>query len=271
MNNKKTDALYPTVRQVISVMILTFFVMLLFSAVAGGWESKYYFIGSRVMFVLPMLIFLFREKFSFALLLRLRQVSPRILGISLVIGVCLSIVGEEFDRIMNLIIPLPEELKALLETGMSADSPFDWLVLIFGAIILTALLEEFLFRCFLQSTLESQLDVTRAVLATAFVFSFFYANPISIVQIVLVGVVLGVLAWKSDSFLPSAAAHTMINAAGIAMTSTALSEAPLLNWNGHIHPLLLLPVCAILFLTVLLFYKFVEEDLEISTYFNEPL
>ena len=271
MNKEIPDPHFPTVRQAILVMMMTFFVMLLFSGLAAEWDNKYYFIGSRLIFIVPMLLFIFREKFPVAKLLRLRPVSMRVLGISLVIGICLAIIGEEFDRIMTMIIPLPDDVRELLQSSMSADSTLDWFVLIFGVILLTAIMEEWLFRCFLQTILESQLDVTRAVLATAFVFSFFYANPISIVQIVILGVVLGVLAWKSDSFIPSAAAHTMINAVGLMMAGQSLKNLSILNWNGHLHPLLLLLAGVLLYLAILQFYRYTDDESALKTDIDEPV
>ncbi|MFQ5633232.1 MAG: lysostaphin resistance A-like protein [bacterium] len=271
MNQTPQDTFYPTIRQAASVLFLTFIATMFFSILGPELDSKYYFIGSRVVFILPMLFFLLSRKFSFRLTLRMRPVSLRIIGLCIVIGLCLSFIGEEFDRVMANIIPLPEEIKALLKSELTAQSAFDWVVMIFGVIMLTALFEEFLFRGFLQTALEAKLDVTRAVMATAFVFSLFYANPISVVQIVIAGVVLGVLAWKSDSFVPSTIAHIMINAVGIAMTKNFLGDLPALNWHGHVHPILLIPTCFVLYFSIVLFYKFVEEDLEISTFLNQPL
>lgn len=271
MRENISESSYPTIRQAIIVLFVALIGMLFFSIFAPRIDSKYYFTGSRVIFILPMILFLLRRKFSLRLMLRLRSVSLRIIGLSLVIGLSLSFIGEELDRLMTLILPLPDEILKLMKTSLAVENASDWLVLIVGVIMLTAFFEELLFRGFLQSTLESKLDVTKSVMATAFIFSFFYFNPVSIVQITLAGVIFGVLAWKSDSLLPSTMAHITINAVGIAMTENFLGEQLLRNWYGHVHPIILVPACFALYFSMVLFYKFADEDSEISTYLNEPL
>ena len=121
-----------------------------------------------------------------------------------------------------------------------ANSLEEWLFLLAGVVLLDAVGEEFLFRGLLQRALENQLDVTRAILAVSFIFSLFYANPQVVVQIVLMGVILGVATWKSDSILPAIVAHVVISTLGIWLANTETSGNPWLDWNGHIHPLVLL-------------------------------
>lgn len=271
MTRPEPDPRFPSVRQAAIVLLLSLLASMLFGALARSIDTQYVFIGSRVVFILPLLLFLQQQNFAPQDLLRLRGTSLRVFGLGLFIGLCMALIGEELDRLMALLIPLPEELKKLLETAITASSLLDWIVLIGGVIILTALIEELLFRGFLQTALEARMDVTRAVMVTAFIFSLFYANPLSIVQIVVAGVVLGVLAWKSDSFLPSTAAHSMINATGITLALLGDASPQLLNWNGHIHPLVVLTAVAGLYFGMRLFYRFVDEDQEFRTFFNQPM
>jgi len=128
-----------------------------------------------------------------------------------------------------------------------------------------------LFRGFLRNALEEKMDITRAVLATAFIFSLFHINPWWLVQIVLLGVILGVMAWKSNSIFPSAMVHAINNAIALIAANLFEGQMAFLSWKGHVNPLLLIAAIAGLYIGMVLFYRYSEEDLEIPTFLNQPL
>ena len=80
-------------------------------------------------------------------------------------------------------------------------------------------------------------DITRAVLVTSLFFAMIHFNPFWTVQIYLLGVILGFLAWKTNSIIPSIVLHSMNN--GIAFILTVFDESDLgiYLWNDNVSPL----------------------------------
>jgi membrane protease YdiL (CAAX protease family) len=76
---------------------------------------------------------------------------------------------------------------------------------VIGVVVLAApLIEELMFRGFFQRILEyRQGDITKSVLLSAMVFALIHFNPWWIVQIYLMGLFMGYMAWRTDSIWPS--------------------------------------------------------------------
>jgi membrane protease YdiL (CAAX protease family) len=98
-----------------------------------------------------------------------------------------------------------------------------------------------------------------------------------ILQIFLLGVFLGWLAWKSESIVPAAIVHAINNFLSLLFVN--LKTAPSwLIWpdaavpgKGHIHPLLLFAAAGAVYFGFRLFNRFCEEEVEIPTFFNTPV
>ena len=60
------------------------------------------------------------------------------------------------------------------------------------------------------------------------------------IQIYFLGVLLGFLAWRTQSVFPCIVFHIIINGASLLFTSMGDSAESILLWNGHIHPVLLI-------------------------------
>lgn len=87
------------------------------------------------------------------------------------------------------------------------------LVLIVLAVSLAAPFgEEFFFRGFLQRGLQERTHAPRAIVLTAVIFSAFHLDPVGFVARFELGVLFGLLAWKSGSIWPAMGAHAANNA-----------------------------------------------------------
>jgi membrane protease YdiL (CAAX protease family) len=136
--------------------------------------------------------------------------------------------------------------------------------------VVAGLFEEMLFRGFLQNSLEQYGDVTRAILWTALLFATFHMNPWWLAQIVLLGVILGVLAWKSDSIIPGAIVHAINNGLSVVIINTDESRLEILVWRGHVHPFLVLAALAVLVFSLRLFYQFCDAEAKPPTLIDTP-
>ena len=83
-------------------------------------------------------------------------------------------------------------------------------------------------------------DVTRANLITALLFSMIHMNPYWFAQIYILGVILGFIAWKTQSVLPALILHGMNNAMAMLFAFVDLEKNNLYIWNGHVAPWIIL-------------------------------
>ncbi len=84
-------------------------------------------------------------------------------------------------------------------------------IVVLGVSIAAPLGEEFLFRGFLQRGLAAHWGEPRAIVLSAFLFSAFHLDPVGLAARFELGVLFGVLAWKSGSIWPAMAAHCANN------------------------------------------------------------
>ena len=87
----------------------------------------------------------------------------------------------------------------------------DAVVLFITAVILAGFAEEMLFRGLLQRTLEHYREPASAIVLSSVFFAIVHFNPWTAIQITLLGLALGYMAWKSHSILPAVILHACNN------------------------------------------------------------
>ena len=196
------------------------------------------FFGQTFMIV-PLLLFLHLKKEPLAERLRLHPVSTTVLSATTLLSVGIVIISDEIDRLTNLLLPQPDYFNQL-ENMLRFDSVLSVFFLLSTISILAPLGEELLFRGFLQKILEeSWKDITKAVLITSVFFAFIHMNPYWIIQIYLMGILLGYLAWRTGSIIPGFILHGLNNTFALFLNNTTSSIEHIYSWNGHVTPLLL--------------------------------
>ena len=196
------------------------------------------FLGQGFM-IIPLLVFLYFRKESFANRFRLQSVPTTVLSATILLSVGIIVISDEIDRLTNLILPQPDSFDQL-ENMLRFDSIWSAVFLLFTISILAPLTEELIFRGFLQKFLEeSWKDVTKAILITSIFFAFIHMNPYWIIQIYFMGVLLGYLAWRTGSIIPGFILHGLNNIFALFLNNTTSSIEQIYSWNGHVSPLLL--------------------------------
>ncbi len=84
-------------------------------------------------------------------------------------------------------------------------------VIVLGLGVAAPVCEEFFFRGLLQRALMSRLEPSMAIVVAAFVFSAFHLDPVGLLARFELGVLFGLLAWRSGSVWPGIAAHAANN------------------------------------------------------------
>ena len=196
------------------------------------------FIGQGFL-VIPVLIYLKRKSFDFRDSLRLNFVSRDIIYATFFISIGAMILSDELNILIGMIIPIPDSFLQI-EALLKPKDHFSLVLLVITIVIIAPIGEELLFRGFLQKGLEKAWnDVTRAILFSSLFFAVIHFNPFWIIQIYFLGVLLGFLAWKTNSIIPCIIFHMIINATSLFFTSIEDFIEPIILWNGHINPILI--------------------------------
>ena len=203
-------------------------------------SQKFYtffsFIVGQGFMIVPLLWFLISNKEPLFKRLRLNPVSSNVIFSTIIFSIGLIILSDELDKIIHAFLPAPEYIVDL--NGLLQPETIAGFILLFIAIAVIAPLgEELLFRGFLQQALEKHWkDVTRAILVTAIFFAMIHMNPYWFIQIYILGIMLGFLAWKTGSVYPSLVLHGLNNAVAMIFSFSEITNSELYIWKGHVAP-----------------------------------
>ncbi len=232
---------------ILGTFAILFISLLLYSGIQGPVSdaenfktgSRYFFIFGGLLFGLIPLLYARWRKYDMRRLFRLNPVSWRVLFLSIATALALSVIGDELDRLLNMLVTVPDWLLESMRP-LKAQSGWDWFLIISGAVIVAAIAEELLFRGFLQVALERKGDVTRAVILTSLAWTLIHQNPYWAVEIFIIGIFIGFLAWRTDSLLPPITVHMVNNLLAVIFLNVDLeSSMGWYTWGEHVSPIVL--------------------------------
>ncbi len=144
---------------------------------------------------------------------RLGLVRPRVPLVALpviMIGALFPLaIGVALAELIALAIPPDPSVAALYE---NMTSPMAVPFILFIALA-PGFVEEMLFRGYVQTRLLQRWPAWVAILVTSTIFGIFHVTPHAIVFAFVLGLWLGVLAWRTGSIIPSIACHAFVNGA----------------------------------------------------------
>ena len=194
----------------------------------------------QAFLIVPVLIYLNRKKLSVVESLRINSISKQVLISIILLSIGAMIIADEIIILVDIVIPAPDSFLQL-EALLTPDNPLSMLLLIITIVLLAPIGEELLFRGFLQKHLETSWgDITKAILLSSLFFAAIHFNPYWLIQIYLLGVLLGYIAWQTQSVISSIIFHVIINASSLIFTFLGESAESALLWHGHINPIILL-------------------------------
>jgi membrane protease YdiL (CAAX protease family) len=219
------------------------------NSVLEGNASILFIIGGLVFVVVPVMYVRIRQ-YKASEIFRLNIPPNEVLLLSVPLGLSLGVITDEIDRIVQIFLPTPEIFLKYLES-LKADTPVDWILLILGVVIIASVSEEILFRGFLQVSLEKKGDITRAVILSSVTWTIIHVNPYWAIQIFITGVIIGFLAWRSNSVFPAMVVHATNNFMSLLFINFKLEES--MEWyllGEHISPVVLVIALAVLILSI---------------------
>jgi membrane protease YdiL (CAAX protease family) len=216
MEHKK----YPEPVEALLVVLVTLglilalgFIIIFWMYLSGTAASQYpklLFVLDGIPFLIIPLLYVKLRRYDARTLFRFKAVPLPVLSWSVILGLSLRVLGDELDRLIQIFLPIPKWFVDQLHF-MQAETGGDWILLLLGIVLLAAFSEEMLFRGFLQVTLERKGDPTRAVLLTSLAWTLVHVNPYWAIQIFIIGIVIGFLAWRTQSIVPTIIVHGMNN------------------------------------------------------------
>jgi membrane protease YdiL (CAAX protease family) len=144
---------FPRSRDVFAVLVTTFLLYVSFTLAFGGSDSKPVILLMEISLIVPAFLFMALGRYPFRPVFRLAPVRPGLLAASVPLGLGLGILGDELDRMVQSVVPMPENILKALKEFMTVDGFAEAALVILMVVIVAGLVEEMLFRGFLQTSL----------------------------------------------------------------------------------------------------------------------
>jgi membrane protease YdiL (CAAX protease family) len=221
--------------EILQLFIVTFLFVVLFGAIAilvGGTTLG---LLSESLIIVPALLLVWRQKRPFYLTFRLHKINTSLLLHSFAIGIVVFVIGDELDRLIASIFPMPQLWMDAMEKILEIHSVRDAVVIFTTAVIFAGFAEEMLFRGMLQQTIEKYRDPAHAIVFTAILFAIIHFNPWTALQITFLGLILSYLAWKSNSILPAVILHACNNLFSIILMNLPDQYVRLYCTENHVR------------------------------------
>jgi len=188
----------------------------------GGAPPRLAVLVAAVFFlVLPLLLILRRAGFPAATELRLRPVPA---PLALLGGAAFLCTVPAVTAVTGRAATVPESMERFFSDLLGASSPLEWIWVVFVVAIVPAVSEELVFRGYLQRTLEPRIGPWPAILVVAVAFGLVH-GPTRAPTAASLGVVLGWMAWRTDSILPGMFAHAIANAGAVVVANAEVPDA----------------------------------------------
>ena len=214
---------------------------------------------STITIGLPVIAYLRYKGLSISEHLRINKISSNTFVAIVLISIGFIIIIDELDRIVYTLFGAPEYLQDLVEQ-LKITSIYSGFIIIVTTAILAPIVEEMLFRGYLQKVLEDSWgDITKSILVTSLFFALIHLNPYWIVQIYILGMLLGYLSWRTNSILPGIILHGLNNGFAVALNNVENVFSRCYDWHEHVNPLWIL----IAIILIIFGFKMLNKDLEI--------
>src|SRR5262249_53971977 len=105
---------------------------------------------------------------------------------------------------------------------LAATEPWTTLATVIAAVIIAPFCEEVFFRGYFFQGLRLRLSIWPAVVLSAAVFGVAHGGPGSLVLLIVIGLVLAVIRWRTRSLWPGIALHMLNNFLGALVILQAL-------------------------------------------------
>ncbi|MDP8228428.1 MAG: type II CAAX endopeptidase family protein [Candidatus Electryoneaceae bacterium] len=243
MNNSAPTQDHTPQPDVMDVLVIGWMVIgisLLSGSLWEEWAGKAEYLLNHLLLLIFVIGYLIIRRFRVVRVMRWRPVPQSYWqpGLGMTLGAV--VILDEIDRLVGVIMPLPPEFLEQIKSAYTPGTVMDVFWLVAGIGILAPIVEESLFRGFIQQVLERKWDTTKGVLITSFIFTTIHLNPYWAIQLLIMSVLMGYLAWRWNSVIPAIMIHAGNNLWSLGLlilADTTICE--IYVWHGHVNPLVL--------------------------------
>ena len=205
------QAIFIVVLSIVFLVLFGTFVKAILESVYGKSEWHSPFLLVELLIIVPSILIVKNYRYSFTKMFRLNPISLSLVWWSFIFGLSVTIIGDQLDRIIQSWFPMPDVLAQAMEEIFRTPNNIDFCLILIIATLGAGFCEEMLFRGFLQNILEKKFNLWFALFIPAFLFGLIHLLPWLVLQITLLGLILGVLAWRCDSIYPAILVHGINN------------------------------------------------------------
>jgi membrane protease YdiL (CAAX protease family) len=240
---------FPSLVRVTLLLVMSIILAGFVSLLIDTFPHKSAIVLSELVLILPTVYFLRRDGYPLRRVYRLNPVEPAVLIYAGLAGLGLTVLTDELDRLIQPMIrrfiPMPEGFERMMEELLRAQTVYEWVSILVGAVLLAGIIEEMMFRGLLQGAVEERVNGVIAVAVAAVVFGLFHLNPWWFIQIVVLGALFGVAVWRCDSILPGAVMHAVNNLVSIVFINLPENSLTWYADGDQVRPAILIAAAAL--------------------------
>jgi len=219
------------------VLLVLFFNKALFGSWAGNMRSAL----TEGLLLLLGTAYLIIRRLPITRTFRWQPIRLSLAPLMIVIAVSGAVLLDALDRLVGLLIPIPGEQVTALQQELAFSNPTTTLWVILSVAVFAPLAEESLFRGVVQQAAERIRGVTSGVMLSALIFALIHLQYWWLIQLLVLSVLLGYMAWRWQSIIPGALLHSANNLWSVWLINQ--QEQRLMGfylWNGQVNPIITL-------------------------------
>ncbi len=174
-------------------------------------DARAVIFAAEWLLLIPELGYLRWKKLSLVRVFRLNPVPVSLIAAAVVLTIGLVPLTDALDRLIEVWIPMPKDMEEMLKLSFDFHNPLFFYVAFFSATLFAGTFEEMLFRGFFQGVWERNFSAGWAIGISATLFALVHLNPWWLVQILILGILLGYIAFRSQSVIPGIFVHVLNN------------------------------------------------------------
>jgi membrane protease YdiL (CAAX protease family) len=159
---------------------------------------------------IPLLL-IWWQRFDPEKLLPFRRLSPTLTALLIIFMMGAAFAMDYATAASELVLPLPREIKDILESLMAVSSQREVVWKFFVLCVVPGVCEEIFFRGFLQASLAERWGTRRALIASATMFALLHGNPYYVHLYFLLGLIFGGAFAVTGSLWASILCHVVNN------------------------------------------------------------
>lgn len=239
---------------ILEVNILYLFLGLLLWFVGSVVQSRELYSGLLIteylLILMPNFIYLKLMGFSLKKVLRLNKISAEQIVYIIFITIAAYPIAIFFNFIMTVFLDYFG--NSLVQPIPMAESSIMYYISLFVIALAPGICEEIMFRGTIMSA-YGNLGKRKAIIYSAILFGIFHLNLQNLLGPIVLGLVLGITVYKTNSIFASIIGHTLSNGIAVtigylstkAMGSISPEEVPALEISNNAQTLILLGVLGV--------------------------